>query len=186
MKAKILCFISALVLSLLISGCQNTPEFVGSLDTEGFSLDAPVYEDLESMVSASELIVLGSLSGEAEIVPGEKMTTTIYDFAVDEVLKGDSTNTIKFFQLGADGSDNYETKIKKNKTYVLFLTYNYSRETSKGEETIYNSISFEQGIFEVNGSGKLKSCTRIGVAPKLDNMNLSALKEEIQKEEKLK
>ena len=107
------------------------------------------------------------------------MTTTIYNFAVDEVLKGDETDVIKFFQLGADGSDNYETKIKKNKNYVLFLTYNYSREINGTEEKIYNSISFEQGIFEVNGSGKLKTCTRIGVAPKLDNMNLSSLREKI-------
>ena len=60
----------------------------------------------------------------------------------------------------------------------------YTRETETGEEEIiYNSISFEQGIFEVNGSGKLKSCTRLGAAPKLENMNVKSLKLEIQKQD---
>lgn len=135
------------------------------------------------MVSASQLIVVGKSTSEPETISGDKMTTTIHTFSVEESLKGNQVGDIKFFQLGADDSDEYETKIKKNKTYVLFLTENYTRETETGEkEIIYNSISFEQGIFEVNGAGKLKPCTRIGVAPKLDNMSLANLKLEIREQ----
>lgn len=183
MKLKLIGLIAVLSVFLLIVGCTKEPSqaFIGSLDTEGFSLDAPVYEDLNGMVAASELIVVGKIKGEPEITHGDKMDTTIYTFSVDDTLKGDKVEEIKFFQLGVDGSDEYETKIKRNKTYVLFLTENYTRDTQAGEsEVIYNSISFEQGIFEINGSGRLKSLTKIGVAPKMDNMNLTDLKGEIQ------
>lgn len=181
MKKKMGWFLCVLSALLLITGCSGEPAFIGSLDTEGFSVDVPVYESLESMVDASELIVIGRVDGDAEVIPGEKMTTTIYPFAVDETLKGSETKKVQFFQLGADGSDEFETKLKKGRTYVLFLMKNYTRETETGEtEVIYNSISFEQGIFEVNGAGKLKAYTTLGEAPRMQDMKLSELKEKIR------
>ncbi len=183
MKIRFICLITVLSLLLLATGCNgDTSLFVGSLDTEGFSLDAPVFNDLESMVSASELIVVGKSTSNAETVEGDKMTTTIHTFTVEETLKGETVESVKFFQLGTEESDEYETKIKKNKTYVLFLTRNYTRETENGEEVIYNSISFEQGIFEINGAGKLKPCTRIGAAPRLKDMSLEDLRLKIQEQ----
>ncbi|MBR2405681.1 MAG: hypothetical protein IKB04_01335 [Clostridia bacterium] len=185
MKKRLICFVAVLLLLLPVTGCENnTSLFVGSLDTEGFSLDAPVFNDLNSMVSASELIVIGKTTSEAETIDGDVMPTTIHTFTVEETLKGDPVESVKFFQLGAEESDNYETKIKKNKTYVLFLTKNYTRETESGEEIIYNSISFEQGIFEVNDAKKLMPCTRIGAAPQLKDMRLENLRSKIREQVK--
>ena len=109
------------------------------------------------------------------------MTNTIFTIQVEQVIKGpEDLNTIKVFQLGEYSSDEYETKLKEDTTYLLFLTENYTRDTDTGPEILYNSISFEQGIFEIDDAGLLKAYSRIGISPQLEKKEFTLLEQELQ------
>lgn len=184
---RIYCFIcTAAIIAVMLSGCQSneaklSERYVSSFYTEAFSLDAPVFTDIKEMEEASELIITGKRIGTPEKLQGNIMTNTVFTIQVEEVIKGpQELNTIKFFQLGEPSSDAYETKLKEDTTYLLFLTENYTRDTETGPEILYNSISFEQGIFEIDGSGLLKAYSRIGIAPQLEKKEFSLFKQELE------
>lgn len=184
---KTYCFIyMVIIVAIILSGCQNKGEnlserYVGSLDTEGFSLDAPIFSNTKEMEETSEIIVTGKRIGSPEPLQGNIMTNTIFTIQVEQVIKGpEDLNTIKVFQLGEYSSDEYETKLKEDTTYLLFLTENYTRDTDTGPEILYNSISFEQGIFEIDDAGLLKAYSRIGISPQLEKKEFTLLEQELQ------
>lgn len=188
MKAKANVLIGMLLTMAIVIpliSCQNKENaalFVGSLDTEGFSMDMPVFQSLQEMIQESQIILIGKRSGDPELVTGEIMTNTIFDISVERVIKGEPTLSPKFFQLGTDTTDDYETKLKEGKSYLLFLTENFIRDVENDEsEVIYNSISFEQGIFEVSKSGTLIPYSRIGASHEVAKQSLSDLSKSIAK-----
>lgn len=200
-RNKGLCMLLAVVMLCCLTGCTGetpetsgtpkTPEtsgtpktslYVGSLDTGGLIIDAPVFGSLQEMEEASLLVVVGQITGESETIYHEKQDwyTTIHTVTVQETIKGEPLQTIKVFQLGTADSDAYETKIKKGIPHILFLAKNHVQKTADGaEEIVYTSISSEQGFFAID-DGKVKTYTRVGVSPQFDGMDVAKFKKEIQ------
>ncbi len=201
MKNKHFFFCSIIAIAMLLAGCGNNPDnetdrssnsngsgetdskrSVSSPNAKGSSADIPVFMSIEEMEESSQLIVTGKRIGAPEDLQGNNMTNTIFTIQVEQVIKGpENLNTIKFFQLREHSSDEYETKLKEDTTYLLFLTENYTRDTETGPEILYNSISFEQGIFEIDDSGLLKAYSRIGIAPQLEKKEFTLFEQELQK-----
>lgn len=163
---------------VLLSGCsKNEAKFVGSRDTEGFSCDIEVYENINDLYADSELVVLGTADSMAEVTEnfnGELLYASKIKFNIKEVIKGDSgLKTVNVLQTGKPDSDNYETKLNQNGEYILYL----NSKTFNGE-TVYDMTGIEQGIFEVDKNGKLYSYVDFGVSATLDNKSVSTLKQQ--------
>ena len=161
-------------------GCNRTvlqspvdaASFVGSLDTEGFSLDLPVYDNLQEMTEEADLIVKGSVSNSPESYDaGDNITNSLYTVTVNSVLKGTESKTVAVMQMGEPTSDDYETKLRLGKNYLLFLTKAFTRSTEQGDQTVYAAIGVEQGVFEIAKTGALKAYSRIGMSTKIDGKN---------------
>ncbi|MEE1053317.1 MAG: membrane lipoprotein lipid attachment site-containing protein [Acutalibacteraceae bacterium] len=171
MKKILIC----LVLILALTGCSNTKsKFVGSKDTEGFSADIENFDSTDDLEQNSQLIVLGTAENLIEV--SEKFGEDILysskvSFKVKEVLKGDkSIKDIYVLQMGKPNSDNFETKLKPNKEYILFLN---SKDFNG--ETVYDCTGIEQGIFEINDNGKIYTYADFGISAKFDNKDKNEL-----------
>lgn len=81
-------------------------------------------------------------------------------------------------QTGKPDSDEYETKIKKGKKYLLFLAQKDVSLT--GGEIIYDAVGVEQGIIEIKENNKLNSYYDEGIMTKYDGESLSKLAAEIK------
>lgn len=182
MKKKALCF-SVIIFMLTITSCSQE-KYVGSKHTEGFSLNMEIYDSVEKMTSTSDLIVIASYSAppteyyEKDDETGFELYSTRYILHIEKVLKGDleEGNEILFSQMGKPGIDEYETKIKQDKKYILFLA-----QKTLTDEAVYDANGIEQGILEINENNRLYSYFDEGVMPEYDGEKLSKLEAEINK-----
>lgn len=193
-------------------------KFVGSRDTEGFSADMPVYESADELFEASDCVVIASfskkprnvlVSSEHIYMPPNEETgfegldmisdnySTKYVLNVSEVIKGDiQGDTIVLAQLGKYESDEYETKLKPNTKYLLFLgKRNYDKEFSEefteerakefnsffeNDKILYQTVCSESGIFEIRKGNALYAYADFGFAPSFDGEKLDALLAEFE------
>lgn len=81
--------------------------------------------------------------------------------------------------MGKPNDDDYETKIKKGKRYLLFLCQK-DLESTKGE-IIYDAAGVEQGIVEIKNNNKLYSYYDTGIMPEYDGKDLEKLENQIFK-----
>ena len=173
--------IALTLLTIMLVGCSKTTEkFVGSRDTANFSCNIQEYETVQELNNGSELIVCGTVGDITELSEnfnGEILYASKISFAVSEVLKGDiNTNSIFVLQTGKPNSDNYETKLKSGKEYILYL----NSKTFEGE-TVYDCTGIEQGIFEIKENGQVYSYVDFGISRTFDNKSIDALKSTVTK-----
>ncbi len=190
-------FIIFLCLVFLLSGCsyvdtsnQNTgmsveySKFVGSRDTVGFGGDLKVYEDLNAIYDESELVIVGTVKNLTEVSEtfnDETLYASKISVEIVELLKGDiATKSLNVLQTGKPNSDDYETKLKKDNSYILFLN-----SKKFNGETVYDCTGIEQGIFEIKQDGNLYSYVDFGISATFDNKSTNILKEELRKDYKL-
>lgn len=158
-------------------------KIVGSRDTLGVFSEMEIITSLKCLVDESELIVTASFSETPQTI-GEKaprdrtLYAAQYHLKVEEQLKGECTDTILFWQSGKPGSDHYETKIKKNQKYILFLMK--KGILSPDGQPIYDAVGVEQGILEVQAGDKLYSYTDQGFMPSYDGQSADSLMQEIK------
>ncbi len=168
-----------LCIAFLLTGCaRHEAKFVGSRDTKDFFCDIETYQSEEKLVGDSELIILGTVGSAllveenfgGEILYGSKIQVT-----VKEVIKGreDITN-LYVLQSGRPNSDDYETKLKSGKKYLLFLN-----SKSFNGETVYDCTGIEQGIVEIKENGQLYSYADFGVSATLDGKAANTFKKQI-------
>lgn len=181
-------FIIFLCLLFLLSGCSSVDtanqnmgiiaensKFVGSRDTIDFGCDLKIYTDADMLCDESEIVVLGTVKNLTEV--SEKfIDETIYasKISVDiiEVLKGENaTKTLNVLQTGKPDSDNYETKLKKDKNYILFLN-----SKKFNGETVYDCTGIEQGIFEIKQDDTIYSYVDFGISATFDGKTKKELK----------
>lgn len=180
MKSKIIIAL-CLVLICLLTGCsRDEVKFVGSRDTEGFSCDTETYQAVEDLLKNSELIVIGTAGKPQEVTEkfyGETLYASKIPITVKEVLRGAvSSASVNVLQTGKPDSDNYETKLKENEEYILFL----NSKIFYGE-TVYDCTGIEQGIFEIKQDGSLYSYADFGISATFDNKSAKNFKEELLK-----
>lgn len=182
-SGKFVSFISILgIFTFILVGCnsnQPTGKFVGSRDTEGYGCDMPRYENLDSLAEQSELIIIGTAGGPIEVTEqfGEEILyASKIQISVKDVLRGtDVDNELYVLQTGSPQSDNYETKLKEGKEYVLFLN---SKEFNG--DKVYDCTGIEQGIIEIQSGGRLYSYVDFGVGQMVDQMQRSEIEKEIK------
>ncbi|MCL2487823.1 MAG: hypothetical protein FWE80_03990 [Oscillospiraceae bacterium] len=124
------------------------PKFVGSRDTAGFSMNSFVFDNVKEMVELSDCIVIASFSKKPQVYlsydnerMGVQFHSTRYELKVSEVIQGKPAGeTIVLTQLGKYGSDDYETKLKPDTKYVLFLT---ERDYDKEWEAFLNDPTWD-------------------------------------------
>ena len=97
---------------------------------------------------------------------------------VEKVLKGELIEgcEITFSQVGKPDSDKYETKIKKDRKYLLFLC-----KKDIVDEDVYDATGVEQGIVEIKDNHKLYSYFDEGIMPEYDGKDISKISNEISK-----
>lgn len=106
---------------------------------------------------------------------GETLYASQYRLQIDQIIKGECDDTILFWQTGKPDSDDYETKIKKDTQYVLFLRQKYGNSTPP----LYDAAGVEQGIVEIKPDNRLYSYTDEGFMANYDAKPTSILMEEI-------
>lgn len=168
-----------MALICLLTGCsRNEAKFVGSRDTEGFSCDTETYQSVGELLKNSELIVIGTAGKPKEVTEefyGEILYASKIQITIKEVLKGTvNSASVNVLQTGKPNSDNYETKLKENGEYLLFL----NSKTFCGE-TVYDCTGIEQGIVEINPDSSLYSYADFGISATFDNKSVKTLKEEL-------
>lgn len=178
-------FIVLLCSILLLVGCtkkqtDGVSKFVGSRDTEGFSCDLETYEDENKLFTDSELVIIGVVNNVSEVSENfnnEVLYASKINIVVKEVLKGNETiRFVSVLQMGKPDSDDYETKLKIDHEYVLFL----NSKAFQGE-TVYDCTGIEQGIFEVDGNNKLYSYVDFGICATFDNKSINMFREKLEK-----
>ena len=186
MKKAFLIFMISIMAAAAFFGCAQEEKFVGSKDTPGFGYDMQIYQTVDEIKDSSAEIVIASYSSdptecyEKDEGTGMELYATRYTLDVEKVLKGDlaEADQITFMQTGKPDSDEYETKIKKGKKYLLFLAQKDVSLT--GGEIIYDAVGVEQGIIEIKENNKLYSYYDEGIMTKYDGESLSKLAAEIK------
>ena len=178
MKKKYL--FPAIIILLLLSlvGCVNENKFIGSKDTNGFGCDLNIYESIAEIRDRSIAIVIAHYDSDpfAVYYSDVGLYASRYKLCVEQVFKGEITSgsEILFSQVGEFDSDQYETKIKKNKRYLLFLL-----RKSTTDEVIYDATGIEQGILEIQDDNKLYSYTNEGIMSTYDGKYLDEIIKDI-------
>ena len=187
MKKRILVLIISAILSISVLGCSTEEKFVGSKDTAGFNYLMEVYKSVEEIKLESDLIVIASYSSKPtercnkDETLGTESYWSTYSMNIEKVYKGDVSegSVITFGQNGKPDSDEYETKIKKDQRYLLFL-FQKDTELTNGE-IIYDAAGAEQGIVEIKENNKLYSYYDIGIMPEYDGSDFVKLEDQIIK-----
>lgn len=185
MKKMIVC--SVLLFALLFSAAGCTPEqseqkFVGSRNTPNIFFEMEPYQTVAAIKEDSDAVVIAHYSEAPkewkEEAAGMELHSSRYMLHVDTVLQGDikENSNIVFSQVGKPDSDEYETKLKKGKQYLLFLC---KKETAG--EAVYDAAGMEQGIVEIKNNQKLYSYTDIGAMAALDGKDFAVLQQELVK-----
>lgn len=180
---KITTFILCLSVLFSLTSCNKSTikKYVGSRDTEGFSADMIQYKTVEELKNDSELIVTGYYNKKPETVEenfnGEILYASKYEFNINETIKGEiKEKVIYVMQTGKPDSDNFETKIKKDSNYILFL----NSKDLQGVK-VYDCAGAEQGIFEIKSNNKLLSYVDFGISTKYEDEHKDKLITEIKK-----
>lgn len=176
--------------AVLVTGCSgchastqppvDAASYVGSLDTDGFSMDVPVYGSLQEMMDDAELIVKGRVSEPPKAYEaGDDIIHSLYAVDVSAVIKGADTQTVMVMQMGDPASDEYETKLRSDNDYLLFLAKAFTRPVEDGGQTVYAAIGVEQGIFEITKADTLKAYSRLGISAQIDGKSNTAFGQEL-------
>ena len=186
-------------------------KFVGTRDTEGSTFDFDIYETVSALYNDSDSVVIASFSEQPRYVLTYSLAkndpiqgVTKYKLKVDTVLKGKmNERMITLSQMGQYESDKFETKLKPDTKYILFLRErNYEREFDKmlkefdgklSEEQIKDADSFfendkilyqtsacEAGVFEILPDETLYAHLDYGFAPSFEGRHYSELVKAIQ------
>ncbi|MWC31050.1 hypothetical protein [Paenibacillus sp. MMS18-CY102] len=171
---------------------------IGSELFKGYRL--PI-KSLSQLTEKADLIVIGTVVDEGKIVKvsmsdGQstdplqaKLESTGGEFSFDtaqqtikihEVLYGDpELKEITYSQLGVIGNDDGQTKVKQNKKYLFVLKKDPIRD-------VYASVSFEEGLYQVDDNDKVKSLSANLELSKYDTLDLKTLKDDLKKAKKAK
>jgi hypothetical protein len=196
------------------TGADTTKKPVGSRDTLGFSMDLPVYNSIQELFDRSDLVVVASFKDEQKDVLAysehilrpkneeenfegldvliERYVTKIV-LNVSEVVKGETAgSSIILSQMGQYKSNDYETKLKPNTKYLLFLSErNYDKEFNEtraqeyndffgGDKILYQLSNAEVSIFEISEDDTLHSYVDYGFATTYDGKKLGYLVNEFR------
>lgn len=172
---------------ILLTACSRPSDesskadtkFVGSKHTESIHIDYEIYSSVKEMLQDSDLIVIAHYSDTPNNIKTKSENYTLessrYNLIIDEVIYGESkAKNIVFSQMGAFDTDNYETKIKKDKKYILFL-----KQKPNIDEVVYDSAGSEQGIVEILDDDTLLSYFDEGISDELNKMKVDKIKSEI-------
>ena len=169
-----------LCITIFLMGCSTSEgKFVGSRDTENFSCDVEIYKTEERLIADSELVILGTV-GKASLVEenfaGETLYASKVQVTVSEVIKGQNVETSLYvLQSGMPDSDDFETKLKAGKEYLLFLN-----SKTFGGETVFDCTGLEQGIVEVRENGELYCYADFGISATFDGETINAFKSKLE------
>ena len=184
MKRAILCFVIPFTL-LFSMGCATEKKVTSSRETVDIIVETNIYQTIDEIQDRSDAIVIASFEEEPaeqyekDDGTGMELYASRYSLHVEKVLKGEVVEgrDITFLQLGKLDSDDYETKIKKGKKYLLFL-----HKKDFKEEDIYDATGMEQGIIEIKEHNKLYSYADEGSIMKtFDGKDLNNILNEISK-----
>jgi lipoprotein len=183
MKKSLVMFMLLAMLSVFSCGCAKEKKFVGSKNTPGYNIDMQIYQSVDEIKDNCTAIVIASYSEDPIDFYEEEwdLHSSRYSLHIEKVLKGDlqEGNKVVFSQMGKPNDDDYETKIKKGKRYLLFLCQK-DLESTKGE-IIYDAAGVEQGIVEIKNNNKLYSYYDTGIMPEYDGKDLEKLENQIFK-----
>lgn len=153
------------------STTESATKFVGSKQTEGMSLDKIIYENLQSAVDDSVVIVTASYNSQPELniskdtIDNSDVYCTIYNMQIDSVIKGDlQGDSFLYKQFGKPDDDEYETKIDMSQKYVMFLL----KVDFPDGRTIYDAVGMEQGIFKILPDNTVMCNSDEGFLPSYD------------------
>ena len=191
-------------------------KFVGTRDTPGFCMEMLIFDNAGDVAEFCPAIVIASFSEQPRDVPiystaredakqkefyeeikdsiGDRYVTK-YQLNIDKVLTGElEDSVITLFQSGKYGSDYYETKLKPDTKYILFLykkSYEEMRKTTpngvelkslfEDDKILYQVPNGEGGIFEILPDDTLYSYVDYGFGPTFDGKHYSELIKEIQR-----
>ncbi len=207
MKKRIVSSISLGVVSaLLFVGCNssqdsvsynmspdNSKKIVGSSKVREMMSLAKI-DSVDKLANYADLIVIGTVESDGVTttaewpkIQGEKtesvemerdpVTVTHTKIKIEKTLFGEAdSDTITLLQLGKAGSDQGETKVKKNKKMLFIL-----RKSQNGNETVYSSVLYEDGLFEIDSKNKITSLTNNIVEAKYDGLDKDILIKDIMK-----
>lgn len=161
------------------SKAQN--KHVGSKNTPGLFMDMEIFKNADEIVAQSPLIVIASFSEDPTVVEettqiGDVLYASHYKLQVEQILKGSCEETILFSQFGKPDSDDYETKIKKDQKYLLFLM----QKPIDSNQPIYDAVGLEQGILEIQANDTLYCYYDDGVMPTFDGKPADILLEQVR------
>ena len=157
-----------------------------------------IYNSVEEALQFCDGVVIASFTAPPRNVrvyrpEDEEDYTTKYKLEVDAVIMGGIGNRIiTLSQMGRYESDEYETKLKPNTKYLLFLLErNYAKEFDEkraeemniffeNDKILYQLVSCESGIFEIRPDDTLYSYVDYGYGPSFDGKHYSELVKEIQ------
>lgn len=172
--------LAALCLLGLLTGCTGKEKYVGSTDTPNYSCNIEIYKSLGQLADDSECIIMGKINEKptevTETFDDEILYASKYKIEIVETLKGDiSDPSIDVLQTGKPDSDQFETKLKEQHAYILFL----NSKTFNGE-TVYDCAGIEQGIFEIQEDGQLYAYSDMGISLDYDRQSKNRLLSEIK------
>ena len=167
---------------------------VGSISIIGTRIEPT---EMETLVDYADLIVIGTAlddgtlswfdtTGGSEGLKekyGEENTkgqATLTKFRIDQLIAGEAPESkmIQIFQLGAPGTLEWQTKLKKgDKVYIMLRDYLL-------EDSIYLTADGENSVFYIEKSNKLTSMSALMLCARYDGLPVSRLTTDVKKTKK--
>ena len=184
MKRAILCTVISFSILFSMAGCKTEKKSTTEPEFLDMIFEPEIYQTVEQIKDRSDAVVIGYYTDEPaeqyfkDDGTGLEFYTSRYSLHVEKVLKGEliEGSELTFSQMGKPDSDDYETKIKKDRKYLLFLC-----KKDIPEEEIYDAAGMEQGIVEINDNNKMYPYGDIGIMKTLNGKDFSEIQKKICK-----